>query len=57
MHEWPRLRDLPKDEQAPFFRWLGGQTRPWLDGVPVDEQDGYYQHDYKNWKVGGPVLD
>lgn len=48
--QWPRIRDLPPDEQAPFREFLTGQTLPLLDGVPMEEQDGYYPWDYDNWK-------
>jgi hypothetical protein len=48
---------LPEDERAPFTEWLDGQTRPMLDGIPMEEQDAYYDHDYRNWKRGGRVYD
>jgi hypothetical protein len=48
--QWPRVRDLPEVERAPFTEWLVGQTRPMLDGIPMEEQDGYYDHDYRRWK-------
>lgn len=54
---WPRIRDLPEEERVQFIHWLLSQTRPWLDGVPEDEQDGYYQCDYERWKAGLPVID
>ena len=55
--QWSRVRDLPEEERAPFTEWLDGQTRPMLDGIPMEEQDGYYDHDYRNWKRGGRVYD
>lgn len=55
--KWPRIKDLPKEEQEPFRKWLGGQTVPLIEGVPMDEQDGYYEWDYKRWKAGLPVID
>lgn len=55
--KWPRIRDLPKDERRSFSQWLAGQTRPMIQGAPMDEQDGYYQHDYNRWKAGLPVID
>ena len=52
-----RIRDLPTEEQAPFKKWLSGQTCPWIDGLPPEEQDGYYEHDYQRWKNGFCVID
>lgn len=47
---WPRIRDLPEGERIPFSEFLVGQTIPWLEGVAREDQDGYYEHDYRNWK-------
>lgn len=47
---WPRIRDLPEAEQAPFREFLCGQTCPLLDNVSMKEQDAYYPWDYENWK-------
>ncbi len=49
---WKRVRDLPEDEQEPFWQYLieFRHTRPELEGVPDEEQDGYYQPDYERWK-------
>jgi len=47
---FPRLRDLPVDEQQPFGKWLFGQTCPVLEGLPDSEQDAYYPDDYDRWK-------
>ena len=55
--EWSRIKDLPEEEREPFARWLAGQTRPWIEGVPPEEQDGYYQVDYETWRAGLPALD
>ena len=49
-HEYPRIRDLPEDEQEPFKTWLEYQTVPCVDDLPMEEQDFYYQHDYNKWK-------
>lgn len=54
---WPRIRDLPASEQASFREWLTGQTMPWIEGEPMEEQDGYYVWDYKRWKEGKPIID
>lgn len=54
---WPRIRDLPVDEQDPFIVFLDGQTRPMIDGVPGTEQDAYYPSDYERWKSGLPIID
>ena len=53
--KWPRIRDLPKEEQEPFSKWLYGQTCPFLEGEEI--QDGYYSHDYDRWKLGLPIID
>lgn len=55
--QWPRIRYLPAKEQEPFRAWLVGQTRPWIDGEADDQQDAFYEHDYRRWKAGLPVLD
>jgi len=47
---FPRIRNLPKVERAPFKKWLTGQTCPWLEGVPDSEQDAYYPWDFFEWK-------
>jgi hypothetical protein len=57
MTHWPRIRDLPIDDQEPFRKWLRGQTFPIIKGVPGDEQDAYYEWDYQRWKQGLPVID
>ena len=50
--EWPRVSNLPPQEQEPFSFWLAklGATRPVLEGVDDDEQDGYYDAFYQQWK-------
>jgi len=48
--QWPRIRDLPESERAPFIKFLVGQTCPWIEGEPMESQDGYYRQDYENWK-------
>lgn len=55
--EWPRIQDLPEEERFPFAEWLYGQTCPWVEGVPADEQDAYYPWDYQRWKRKWPVID
>ena len=50
MTEFPRIKDLPPDEQEPFGEYLYGQTRPLIIGLPMAEQDGYYLSDYLRWK-------
>lgn len=49
---WPRRRDLPKEEQKEFLSWLmvNQLPVPLLDMVMADDQDGYYPHDYMDWK-------
>lgn len=39
---WPRVQDLPTEEQEPFSAWLSGQ--------PVPIQGGYFLGDYVRWK-------
>lgn len=52
-----RIRDLPQEERQPFTKWLAYQTRPLLEGVPMEEQDGYFPWDYQSWKAGLPIED
>lgn len=52
-----RIRDLPEEERGPFLRWLEGQTVPLIEGLPPEEQDAYYPHDYDQWKAGLPPYD
>lgn len=47
---WPRIRNLPEAERRPFIEFLCGQTVPWIEGEPMEEQDGYYPWDYDNFK-------
>ena len=54
---WPRIRDLPPDEQDRFSKWLFGQTVPIIPGIPMEEQDGYYPWDYETWKNKQPITD
>lgn len=54
---WPRTKDLPEIERVIFKHWLSGQTRPLIDGVPDDEQDAYFEHDYQRWKEQGQRLE
>lgn len=49
---WPRIRDLPLAEQEPFRNWLKGSSTPYLG--PMEEQDGYWPHDYRHWKNSNP---
>ena len=55
--DWPRIKDLPQDEQKPFSEWLRGQTCPWIEGLSPQEQDAYYKHDYDRWKAKLPIVD
>lgn len=47
---WLRIRDLPEAERQPFLDFLAHQTRPWIDGEPESEQDGYYHCDLENFR-------
>ena len=51
---YPRVRNLREYEQVPFEKWLGGHTRPWVNGVPEKDQDFFYHSDYNDWKSRGP---
>lgn len=55
--KFPRIRNLPLEEQEPFRQWLSGQTMPLEESVPLEEQDFYYQWDYDRWKAGLPIID
>lgn len=55
---WPRIRDLPPHEQAPFSLWLDGQTRPMPDHPgPEQEWDWYFPWDYDRWRRGAAIID
>lgn len=47
---WPRIRNLPEAERQPFIEFLVGQTVPWIEGEPMEDQDAYYPWDYDNFK-------
>lgn len=49
-YRWPRLRNLPPEEQKPFWEWMIGRTLPYVEGVPREEQDFFYPWDYRDWK-------
>jgi hypothetical protein len=51
---WPRVRDLPVEEQGPFSAWLGCAKRPRFDDVADSEQDGYFPWDWEEWFFGSP---
>lgn len=55
---WPRLRDLPQEEQGEFKVWLmvNRLNLPLLDMVLATDQDAYYPHDYDDWKNGREAL-
>lgn len=42
---YPRISDLPIEEQAQFERFLNGRPRPLLEFM-----DEYFPWDYENWK-------
>lgn len=54
-YEWPRISDLPIEDRVPFENWLKvhGQTRPWIDSLPSEAQDGYFHYDYQRWCRSG----
>lgn len=54
---WPRLRDLPEEEQKPFLAWLRGQTCPHLEDALPEDQDGYFPWDYYRWKENSQIWD
>lgn len=54
---WPRIKDLPVEQQEPFNKWLYGQTCPWIEGLPISEQDAYYPWDYERFIAGRPCND
>ncbi len=53
---YPRIRNLPQEEQEPFRQWLMGQTRPG-PSLPPEEYDFFYQSDYDRWKTGLTAAD
>jgi hypothetical protein len=54
---WPRIKDLPIDQQEPFNAWLSGQTCPFIEGVKIADQDAYYPWDYDRFARGLAVVD
>jgi len=56
--QYPRIRKLPKHEQAPFRKWLAHQTCPVGDErESQSERDWYYPWDYERWKQSLSVTD
>ena len=55
--DYQRIRDLPEEEREPFEKWMRGQTCPYVDTEPIEEQDFFYPWDYDRWKQGLPVDD
>lgn len=47
-----RLRDLPEPARSQFQAWLRGRAIPYLEGLPADQQDAFYLHDYRRWLAG-----
>lgn len=49
---WPRIRDLEESERQTFLDFLakGNFCSPHLEGVLPEDQDGYYEADYLNFK-------
>ena len=47
---FPRIRELPKEEQEPFREAMQNKEMPWLRGIPENEQDGFWLYDYARWK-------
>lgn len=52
LEHYPRERDLPEEERGAFREWMMGQTRPYVEGIPREDQDFFYIKDYKRWKAG-----
>lgn len=42
-------RDLPIEQRGPFEIWLQHQGAPFLDDIPLDDQDGAWVSDYVCW--------
>ncbi len=55
---WPRVRDLPSQEQQPFLDFLakGQLSTPHLDDISIEEQDGYYHVDLDNFRKLPPTM-
>lgn len=53
---YPRVRQLPTDEQGPFWDWLisGRHCRPLIEGIPWNskDQDCYWSSDLARWRAG-----
>lgn len=48
----PRIRDLPKKYQAPFWEHVRDKVRPLIKGIKIKDQDGYYQEQWEEWRNG-----
>jgi len=50
---WPRIKNLnhTKEEIDSFVQWLSNKSRPWVYGLSLEEQDGYFLEDYEKWKL------
>ena len=49
--DYPRVRDLPQQDQIDFLKWLLGKYRPIGDpGEPIEQWDWYFPGDHSDWK-------
>lgn len=55
---WPRVRDLDETEREAFELYLVVESiaRPLLEGLEMDEQDGFFPEDYEVWKMENKPL-
>lgn len=55
VYPFRRVRDLPLEEREAFERELNHQTRPMVSGIPLEDQDFFYEGDYERWKESPAV--
>lgn len=54
--EWHGMKLVKISDVPGFSEWLGGQTMPFVYGVP-DPFDWAYEDDYERFIQGLPVID
>jgi hypothetical protein len=51
-----RIRDIPKEEQESFKKFMNGQTMPYFDSLSIEDNDFVYKCDYENFKAKGKLF-
>lgn len=56
MKDCIRIRNIPKEEQERFLKFMKGQTRPLFTSLPMEDNDFVYKCDYENFKADGRLF-